>query len=157
MRKKPDAVKKLGGTYRQDRASGSLKPEIGIPACPVHLSLEGQKVWDALCGKLVDMGVLTGFDGYVLSMFCETFTRWNTLRQYLQEHGDSYQSETGLCKIRPEVQSLKECLASLDVLSAKFGLSPRDREKLTVRPQEEPDEFEEFLARGREISAQKKG
>lgn len=149
MRKKTEALKTLHGTGRHDRASEVLKLETDIPSCPVSLSGEAQVIWDDLCQKLINLKVLTVLDGYVLSMFCETYVRWNKLRQFLQENGDSYQSETGLCKIRPEVQSLKECLNSLDVLTAKLCLSPKDREKLTIKLPEEPDAFEEFLRTGR--------
>lgn len=149
MQKKTEALKTLYGTSRPDRASEGLKLETGIPACPINLSGEAQVIWDDLCQKLIDLKVLSVLDGYVLSMFCETYVRWNNLRQFLQENGDSYQSETGLCKIRPEVQSLKECLNSLDVLTTKLCLSPKDREKLTVKLPKETDPLQEFLRTGK--------
>ena len=150
MRKKTETLKSLQGTFRPDRASTtSLKLEAIIPTCPINLSGEARIIWDDLCRKLIDLKVLTTLDGYVLAMYCESFTRWDTLRKFLQENGDSYQSETGLCKIRPEVQSLKECLNSLDILTAKLCLSPKDREKIVLPEAKEADEFEEFLRTGK--------
>lgn len=157
MRRKSDKVKTLQGNFRQDRASDGLKLETGIPACPVSLSGKAQTIWDDLCRKLVDLKILTTLDGYVLSMFCETYNRWNTLRQFLQENGDSYRSETSLYKIRPEVQSLKECLNSLDVLTAKLCLSPKDREKIVLPEVKELDELGEFLRTGKTLKGERKG
>ncbi|HJW85452.1 MAG TPA: phage terminase small subunit P27 family, partial [Candidatus Brocadiaceae bacterium] len=109
-----------------------MKLDPAIPQCPISLSSEARVIWGDLSEKLVDLKVLTQLDGYVLAMFCEAYVRWDVLRLFLQANGDSYQSENGLHKIRPEVQSLKECLNSLDVLTAKLCLSPEDRGRMSV-------------------------
>ncbi len=149
MRRKDDFLKMQQGTFRKDRAAESLEVKPGIPVCPVDLSDDAKIIWDDLCEKLVDLKVSTSSDGYVLAMFCETFARWNGLRKFLQENGDSYISRNSLHKIRPEVQSLKECLNSLDVLTTKLCLSPHDRGKLTLPKTEDTDPLELFLRKGK--------
>lgn len=149
MKKKFEGLKLLHGTNRPDRAeNGGLKVETAIPECPVSLSDEARVIWDDLSKKLVDLKVLTQLDGYVLTLFCETYVRWNALRLFLQANGDSYQSENGLHKIRPEVQSLKECLNSLDILTAKLCLSPEDRGRVSVPNSVKPNPLEDFLKKG---------
>ena len=149
MRRKSETVKTLQGNSRQDRTPAEgLQIETAIPGCPISLSAEAQAVWGDLSEKLVDLKVLTQLDGYILAVFCETYVRWNTLRCFLQANGESYQSGNGLHKIRPEVQSLKECLNSLDVLTSKLCLSPEDRGRVSIPNGVKPNPLEEFLKKG---------
>lgn len=151
MRRKSDALKQRQGTYRPDRCKQNSVPMLleDVPEPPSGFSPEAVIIWNETAKKLVSLRMLSSLDLPVLELFSKTFILWRSVSHFLEINGVSFVTESGLHKSRPEATTLKELLSALDGLTAKLGLSVRDREKITLPEPCEPDPFEEFLRTGR--------
>ena len=87
--------------------------------------------------KLAEMGVLHPIDSEALSALCQWWLEYRTLQATsVEDSGDSYKRSI----------SLASCFKNWSNLAARFGLTPKDREKLTKNP---PAEFVSQRVRGR--------
>lgn len=75
--KKPSALKKLHGTYREDRApSQEPAPVLGDPSAPPHLSPEARAEWKRVSKELLQLGLLSHIDRAALAAYCECWSDW---------------------------------------------------------------------------------
>ncbi|MBI4300183.1 MAG: phage terminase small subunit P27 family [Chloroflexi bacterium] len=79
--------------------------------------------------------------------YCETYAWRRECKETLELHGTHYLDGGGRVRQRPEVAIARVMLDEMRELGAEFGLTPAARLRLALpSPEEEPDEFELFLA-----------
>jgi P27 family predicted phage terminase small subunit len=152
MRRKPGKIKILEGNFRPDRVGVTEKTmdktEASIPECPSWLDEVGKQTWarvTAAMGK-VDLAL----DVELLSVFCDAYSHLLRCSERLRLEGYTIAIGSGLLKINPSVNVLRELQKTLIEAVKQLGLSNDSRSKMgIVFKQKEPDEFEEFLKTGK--------
>jgi len=131
---KPLALKVLDGTFRADRDATALATGIvadGTPSKPDDMLPEASSFLDRFVPKLVEMGVAKGIDTAQLTSLCVSWGEMERCRsaiQALDPRSEKY------FRLQHQHAVWKK---AFDVLAAKFGLTPVDREKLHVEKPKE--------------------
>ena len=109
----------------------------GAPECPADLGKHAQWLWDSVVDDLVRLNVAKKLDTAHLWAMCEV---WGLYRAAMEVAiKDPTDKDARIAVV--------SYLASFETAAAKCGLSPADRAKLTVVPEQAVDEFEQFLNR----------
>ena len=124
--RKPIATKDLEGN-RGKRDLPKPLPLHGLPEFPDGLNEEGEKFWRLVAGELGAVGVAKRIDGPVLEAAA---IMWEWV-QYSHQHSDL----DALCKAMGKWLSL----------AGKLGLTPADRERLTIAATEPVSEEDQFF------------
>lgn len=76
--RKPNAQKKMEGTYRQDRDIGEAEPETldRVPNAPKVLSSKGKDEWRVTANQLFSLGILTPGDLSFIAIMCNEVDRY---------------------------------------------------------------------------------
>lgn len=136
---KPTHLKVLHGD-RPDRINtAEPQPAATVVAPPYPLVRDVQAVWDRLAPDLVAKGVLTSWDVDAFAAFCETAAM---LRKAWQgaHRGVLVPGKRGEERVyNRAMQGVRDLTAQLATLGGRFGLTPSDRARLTMTPEEQPD------------------
>ena len=103
---------------------------------PEHLAGYASEHWDRVVPKLTEMGLLHPVDADALVALCQWWAEYRILQATPAGDSDSYKRSIALAS----------CFKNWSNLAARFGLTPKDREKLTLHPPKEHDPAAEFLA-----------
>ena len=150
MRRKSDKVKMLQGNFRQDRGGVvvEVEGEVPIPECPFWLDEVGKQTWDRVTA--ITSKVDLTLDVETLAVFCDSYSHLIKCSQVLRIEGYTIISDSGLQKINPAVNVLRELHKTLIEAGKQLCLSVDARSKAgIVFKQKEHDPFEEFLRSGR--------
>ena len=123
--RKPDDLKILTGTFRDDRSgSGASVEADGEPAPPKHLAGEALQFWKEIVPDLVAKGIAKRLDSTVLAIMCQWYARYLKYSKQLD-------------KMKPADPDLfrQQLLAvgafkQFDKIAGRFGITPSDRAKL---------------------------
>lgn len=91
---KPTALRILqGNPSRRPINAAEPKPETvtGKIPPPNELTGEALKIWDWMCVTLAKVGLLTICDLRILCRYCDLCVRWWAAKQFLDEHGETYE------------------------------------------------------------------
>ncbi len=152
MRKKPDALKRMQKTFRPDRAGVMVEAEGGlpIPECPSWLDQKGKQTWDRVTAVMDGAGLK--FDVELLATFCDSYSHSIKCSEKLRTEGYTIVSDSGLPKINPSVNALRELQKTVMEAGKHLGLSVDSRSKAgLIFKEKEWDAFDEFLKTGRAI------
>lgn len=140
----PTKVLKMRGSWLAKRNPNEPKPEMGIPKCPKFLKRTARKAWKILAPQLDYMGVLAKVDQNVLTMYCQLYTRWIEMENFIASHNHVYPiketvdvdgkivEKTIGFKIFPQVRIASDLVSHLTRLGRELGLSPSARAHLTT-------------------------
>jgi len=139
-RKIPTAILKLQGAYREDRHGNRANEPTpsGHPQMPLTLSPAARKHWQRVVPLLVKMGVAKTVDTAALAGMCEAWSVYQDIHRYYRKAG--VKDRLGL------VTKLIAARKDWGVQAGMFGMTPSDRARLTVEPDESTDSFEDMLA-----------
>ena len=133
----PSGVLKLTGQHRQDRHGDrglEMKPK-GKPACPTWLDGESRECWESVVPQLVEIGVATKLDENQLAAMCRWWAAWRDADRDM-DVDPSPRNVSRAVRMWQQFQSI----------SARFGMTPADRIKLSVAQVEEtPTEEARFF------------
>jgi phage terminase small subunit len=93
--------------------------------------------WDCTVPKFLEMGVLRPVDIEALTALCHWWPEYRTLQE--SPAGDSSAAYKRSI-------ALASCFKNWGGLAAKFGLTPKDQEKLAIEKPNTDDPAAEFLA-----------
>jgi hypothetical protein len=119
--KQPDELARLKGAHKNhpERYRGEIpKSTLPIGDPPGRMSPEAQKAWHELAAYVVP-GVLTGADRPIFEVLANLFA------EYWEKPAKFPSSR----------------LPHLVGIAARFGLTPSDRIKLAIEPQDDDDDF----------------
>ncbi|KAA0242505.1 MAG: phage terminase small subunit P27 family [Candidatus Brocadia sp. AMX2] len=146
MRRKPDKLKAMQGTYRQDRAKEVVDlPEVTAkPEPPSWLDDIGKKTWERVTAVMADANL--SFDVELLSAFCDCYSHLIKCSEKLRAEGYTLMSDSGL-----------ELQKTLIEAGKQLGLSVESRARMGIEiKKNEPDELDFFL-QGVKLRNQKPG
>ena len=104
---------------------------------PAHLTGFAAEHWDRVEPLLSEMSLLQPIDSEALTAMCQW---WSEFR-ILQATPATTSAETYKRSI-----ALASCFKNWSNLAARFGLTPKDREKLTIDPPRAEDPAAAFIA-----------
>lgn len=149
---KPQAEKKLNGTYNATRDKGRKEADVlpvsEIP-CPEHFDAEHRQKWKSVCALLKKNDMLFELDTDALTLYVENWIiarhAWNDI----QEKGMTLYVELKHGKkpvTNPAFRQYQDAMKIVTPLHDKFGLNLRSRMGLKVTPKEaiKEDPFEAF-------------
>jgi P27 family predicted phage terminase small subunit len=152
----PTSLKKLRGTWRPDRASGT-EPQVesAIPEPPDWLSADALAEWKRLAPQLAAAGLLTKLDRAALASYCSAWGDLCEANRTLQQFGSTYITERGVIVLHPMLKVVERSRHALRAFASEFGLSPSARTRVDAKsvPVDDEDEarrrrFFPALARG---------
>ena len=86
--RKPDALKRLEGTYRKDRTSKNPPKFPGsTPRPPKELNAAAKAEWKRLSPQLAELGMLTPADKALFGVYCQAFADYWKLTAELNAMG----------------------------------------------------------------------
>ena len=154
--RKPKVLKELQGTYRPGREVEKKKSLKGPkPRKPKGLSRQASSVWDQLCPKLYELGLVTEVDVLTFASYCQAAGDYLQTTRTLNKLGCDnwyFETATGYRQQIPEVGVRDKAFQQMIKLAPRFGLDPVSREGLISTDAPTPDFVEEFLFKPRVIA-----
>lgn len=139
----PTAILERRGSWRAATREGEPRPPVAEPAKPRWLPREAAKFWDLVVPQLLALGVLAEIDWSVLAQFCEARAEVNRWRRVLDKEGWVLTTRTkggGMYKyLNPHVSLINKAREQLRSAEARLGLSPADRTRIRLEPQDDDE------------------
>jgi len=150
MRPKPIAEKKLGGTYRPDRAKGAIeerfKPLTRMPKPPSELNDLAVEIWYDVGKQLLNAELFKAIDMVSFAMFCAEVGKWREAEQHIKDEGLTYIPPRGrLPKMSPWVNVSSMAFEKIRRFFGEFGLTPAERSRIKFTDAKEPDSLADKL------------
>ncbi len=151
---KPTAVKKLEGTYREDRDNlntPEFEPFTTAPSCPTYITGKARTAWQKHSKLLTDAGVLTPSDLHAMEAYCVTYSQWrdavkelaktNGMVQWVGKPGEEYQKPSAYITIAKDAQ------AAMRQWMNELGITPSSRSKVSgsKKPKEDDNDLAKFF------------
>lgn len=113
---------------------------------PSSLSPVAKKAYKAIGNLLIERNLLESPDGYMLSVLAEAWSVWTAAQEHIRENGilltANAETRTGFSSKlypNPSIAIAKVASTQIREASARFGLSPLDRDRLAARIDEEDE------------------
>jgi P27 family predicted phage terminase small subunit len=132
------------GTARPDREPrqhSALHRLTVVPVAPERLSARARAEWNALAKVCVQLGVLTGGDLRSLELLAEVLASEAELRALLAVEGFVIPGAGNNSKAHPATRLLADTRSQAARMLADFGLNPRARLGVDIRPAETFNRF----------------
>ena len=145
--KKPTRLKELAGTARPDRVhSGEPRPPAASTYCPRDLPASVKPWWRRVAPVLADLGMLTQADLPAARDLVTVITRLAECERLIEEKGILIPGarDGGLVK-NPAIAAANAYRQALYKWASKFGLTPADRNGLSVPGEAEQLSLAELL------------
>lgn len=107
-----------------------------IPTAPEHLNDSEQQIFNEIAQKMHDTGSLSTLDVYTLENYAVQLNLFRMANKALKEKGEYVTMgavKNGVMAPIPSpwIRILRDSSAALNVLSAKLGLTPTDRKRVS--------------------------
>ncbi len=136
----PTRLRLLRGNPGKRRIDGrEPQPKMEAPVCPQWLSAKAKRVWKDVVPLLKDMRIITRVDRDALTAYCQTYARWRSAEEFLDQHGEIYpvRDEKGnirRMKLYPQVGIARTLLQILRCYQQEFGMTPSARTRVHEIP-----------------------
>lgn len=129
----------MAGTNASGRKGKTPKKEAEVvreftAMCPDWMPETGRAYWFTIVPKLTARNVLTDLDAFAVERLCQLHADWHGCVDIINKEGQFcvhvHDRGNENTVIHPAVKLKKDIEAELTRLSAKFGLTPRDREAI---------------------------
>lgn len=94
---------------------------------PRHLDRIASRMWTQLVPVLNKTGITTIQDKAVVESFCMSYSMLRNAWGSIQEHGQTYESESGRIYKNPAVDILSDSQNKIKQLGGSIGLTPESR------------------------------
>lgn len=147
----PTQVKQLRGTDRPDRHNDG-EPQFRVPKRmlrpPAHLDDGGRAIWGELGKMLLDAGLFTVGDRYLLEEICIGISRGRRAEVMVRETGgEIITGPNGGQVYNPWLSVSNKAWEQVRKLLGEFGLTPAERSRLKVAVQENEESIADILIR----------
>lgn len=139
--KKPDHLKIIEGD-REDRINRAAPmPDAGSLVPPMKLSVRAMEIWDRLAPDMKARGIFTDWDADAFAQACDCLAMYWEFRELLEAENNSEGSHGpyiakgaagGVIK-HPYWQMMRDAQAMALQIFSRFGMTPADRSKLSVK------------------------
>lgn len=127
-----------------------MKAEPGIPDPPDELSPLALEEWNRIAVALYNLGVLTKYDRAILSLYCQSWGRWQEAERVVAEKGMILTTKAGAIIQNPALAVSNTAARNCAKYASELGLTPSARSRISTtglnsRAAEETDDFGEFV------------
>lgn len=147
-KRKPTAMLKSSGTYREDRHGGKMNTNVSIPHPPTQIEGISKETYDFIASRLNDLGVISELDGFALQMISDAWEDYISARSVIRQNGPTYSTETSngdiMFRPRPELAMMTNAWDRLKKMLSEFGLTAASRAKINV--EEKMEDIEDLLS-----------
>ena len=150
-KRKPEALKKLEGTFRKDRAEDSLSLPAGMPIKPEWAEHDdiASVLYDQVSAHCYSMGVGTEVDSLGFALLADQLSMYLRLRALVAADGPIIISEgsNGQPTQKPHaaLAQMNTSYTNIIKLMTEYGLTAAARTKVDATKPIEVDSFESFL------------
>ena len=137
--RKPDHLKIIDGDKERRINRDAPQPAASSLEPPFELSERAREIWDRLAPDMKSRGIFTEWDADSFAMACDCLAMYWEFRELLEEHRDSpygpYMAKGaagGVIK-HPYWQQMRDAQAMALQIYSRFGMTPSDRSKLSVK------------------------
>jgi P27 family predicted phage terminase small subunit len=151
---KPTALKKLEGTYREDRAvKNEIQPSIELSIQPPEdLNEWGAKYWTDIMTEYSKFGIVTKVDIGALHSCCSWFGMMCEAQDIVSAKGLEVEIERfspkgesyTVTETNPMIAVADKAFKNYIAMCREFGLTPSSRTRISAPSQSESDKFGEF-------------
>lgn len=143
---KPTNLRILHGD-RADRINrNEPKPTDAAPECPPWLDDDARKVWDYTLAELTVMKLATRADRDALAAYCTFVVQFERMTRLVNTTGGIIKGRKDGVVKNPAAQLQRDAAQMMAKFAAEFGLTPRARAEITVKPDVSEDELERLLS-----------
>ena len=137
--RKPDKIKKLEGTYRNDRDRSDEVPKfpviIDAGEAPEYFTPQQKSEFKFITGELIRINLLESVDMNLIVAYCVVAAQFHDASKKLNQNYTMYNA--GKIIISPYFKIQQDSLKSMMAIGSKLGFSPVDRQKL--KSQKKPE------------------
>lgn len=144
---KPTEIKRRqGNPGNRPLNENEPQPVKGAPDRPAHLDATAIDAWDWLVKQLGEMNILATSDLAIMTLYCDTWSEYVTVRQNVNKYGMILISpKTQMPFINPHMNAEAMLKKQLLQYLGELGLSPSSRSRLHVEPGMEPEGKSRFF------------
>jgi P27 family predicted phage terminase small subunit len=118
----------------------------GEPERPDYLTDESAAVWTRTCDALRSMGTLSPADVDTIAAFVQAVADLRWAVATMATEGRMTEGASGMKRKHPAVGIAHDAALRIRSLGSDLGLNPTARQRITVKPKDDIDEFKKFLA-----------
>ena len=140
----PNHIKKLQGTFREDRAVmnpvtyGAIE---SVPTAPADLNEDGAKYYNYVCSLLVSQSLLNAGFLQDIERAAFWYSQFKEAQREMKESGYSVVGKTGWKQVSPAVAVAEKASKFLENFESRYGMSLVASQKIDI-PKDEHDEFD---------------
>lgn len=134
----PDEIKRIKGTYRDDRANHQ-KPKFDLVISsdpPSYLSPTAKLAWNEIVPQFIRARMFQSMDQFAVAMMCNELADYWDITKILE--GKKYSIVKGRIEISNSsfkmMRLQSEKLKNVYKILQDFGMSPSSRQKLKIQP-----------------------
>lgn len=131
---KPHHLRVIEGNPGKRQLREPLKAPPSKPRCPSWLQDYAKTVWRRLVDILDGYGVLTTADREMMAAYCEAVADYRNATETMAKTGLLVQGQKGNAVTNPLWRIKRDAARQIAEGSARFGLTPADRVRLTGEP-----------------------
>tara|TARA_B110000977_G_C10863431_1_gene410686 strand:- start:3 stop:470 length:468 start_codon:yes stop_codon:yes gene_type:complete len=150
--RKPEALKRLEGTFRKDRQQHGVDLPAGLPEKPEWATHDpmASALYDQVASQCYSMGVGTDVDALGFALLADQLSMYLRLRALVAADGPIIFSEgsTGQKTQKPHAALAQMNVAYTNIvkLMSEYGLTAASRTKVDAKKPIEVDSFDSFLS-----------
>lgn len=148
-KKLPASIKKIRGTYREDRDAEPVQFDPRVPPLPDGLRPEVEAEWNRLAPLLTAKGLLTEVDWLAWTLGMRAYDTWLSATESVDKDNWVVWSEKGAPYQHPMIGIASKAYQAVLTFCREFGLTPSARSGLKINGGPlETDEFGDHVAKG---------
>ena len=135
----PTPILKVRGStlVTKRRLAREAKGPAGSPRCPDWLDDGAKAAWKQLVPLLEPMGILTRVDGNALTRYCQLWSRWRKMEDFIAQRTEMYPIKDEKGNVRcfmqwPQVTIATKPAQQLTRLEQEFGMTPAARTRIQL-------------------------
>lgn len=113
---------------------------VGVPPCPAWLSPVAKTEYRRVAGLLEKSQLLQKVDLAHLVMYASAWADFQKLTRDIAKEGSTLTGSRGQVVVNPKLKARQIASNQVTISASKLGLSPNDRERLTIPDQAKPDD-----------------
>ena len=125
------------------------EPKKGKETPPAWLNTKAKRAFNELVKITTDMNVLTLADKTSLAMVCDAYSDYLEAKDLIDEQGMTYKvtnrEGVEMIKANPAASIKADAWRRVMIGLGKFGISPSDREKISITPVKKKNPFADFV------------
>lgn len=151
-KRKPEALKKLEGTFRKDRATSSLELPAGIPVKPEWTDHDpiASELYNQVAAHCYSIGVGTSVDSLGFALLSDQLSMYLRLRALVSADGPIIEAEGSNGELRqkphPALAQMNTSYSNIIKLMTEYGLTAAARTKVDATKPIDLNSFDSFLA-----------